>query len=800
MAETTPKAIHDHLFDTNQRHKMVSVRRPGSRQPQKSLVTIKNIFFAIIFLALANLLVRTLFPKRNHLKPPSVGGNSIQQLWEDRQQQQQLRGQHEPHGVAIQAGHPKEHDAAVDAGEQHSDAHDDALHKQKEADKKDENETPNHPADIDHHEEMQIPIDKDAGQAKSEDKPVVGKNNEQQVVLDKLGTGPTAHGYVIDLVYDRSHPEFRTKSISDNLYTKLTDAVESLLPNTKVEACEYYDASSKSLKQRDHCSDADVRLVAYNDADFTRYLCGQAIGPNQALPLVDGACHEPSHLFQQEIVPLTGHGMPPIQVVKSLTDVPEQQTFETVDCDIPCEYEAGLANVADQYIAGTNWHLKVSANDPGTDTNARIEKSAFKQDLYYSTTSFKSSVPLSYYNASLHSVRNRPAADWETAANKATFFVDKNCYSGNSRRMKWVNVVGSQMPMEAYGSCGHTTNVPAGETIATLDGRLSLARKGRIHLAFEESTEKDHITDIVWESLLSGAVPAVLGSANIAQYLPPNSVIDSSLFNGWTNYAEFVKSVAENKTRWEAYHKWRTDEAAIAAFEARMNFTHTGAQCRTCRWAYSKLYGLGWDHKQQVVRNTIIPRRLCVEETTGMTSQPFRESWGASSAPAAATGDCKSLAAETIVGNLKRTVVQHDGVVDVLISSLSDAVATEDVVIRMQTGVRNGEGAYFPHTHTLVNTARGSLYSSATIQDEGSRITALASWDTVIQSLEEGSIEVVVQQKGESLPTTSVRRIRVITEDTHPIHDKMTEFFPTSFCKRMIKDFVDPIAMFSTKV
>ena len=40
------------------------------------------------------------------------------------------------------------------------------------------------------------------------------------------------------------------------------------------------------------------------------------------------------------------------------------------------------------------------------------------------------------------------------------------------------------------------------------------------------------------------------------------------------------------------------------------------------------------------------------------------------------------------------------------------------------------------------------------------------------------------------------KRIRVISEDVDVKNDKMTEFFPSSFCKKMIKDFVDPLELF----
>jgi hypothetical protein len=228
-----------------------------------------------------------------------------------------------------------------------------------------------------------------------------------------------------------------------------------------------------------------------------------------------------------------------------------------------------------------------------------------------------------------------------------------------------------------------------------------------------------------------------------------------------------------------------------------MSFTNVSPECRTCRWAYAKLYGLGWNHYQQTVQNTTIPRRLCVDDTTHMASQPFQESWGTSVAPMAASGTCKSLTTETTVGNLRRTLIQHDGVVDVLITSVSEDAAAEDIVLRLQADVRNSESSYFPHTHSLVPTIRGALYSSATIQDEKTRMTVVANWATAtINSPQEGLTEIIVQRAGSSIRKDETRRIRVITEDTHNVHDKMTEFYPSSYGKRMVKDFVDPLDSF----
>ena len=40
------------------------------------------------------------------------------------------------------------------------------------------------------------------------------------------------------------------------------------------------------------------------------------------------------------------------------------------------------------------------------------------------------------------------------------------------------------------------------------------------------------------------------------------------------------------------------------------------------------------------------------------------------------------------------------------------------------------------------------------------------------------------------------RRLRVIVNDMSYLHDKLTEYFPSSFGKLMIKDFMDPFEVF----
>jgi hypothetical protein len=154
---------------------------------------------------------------------------------------------------------------------------------------------------------------------------------------------------------------------------------------------------------------------------------------------------------------------------------------------------------------------------------------------------------------------------------------------------------------------------------------------------------------------------------------------------------------------------------------------------------------------------------------------------------------------------IEREVVEHDGVVDMTIKRITGggaaALRGDDLVLRLEIdGVRNSEGAYFRDTHTLVKEAiRTPAVSSASIQDDKSKVTVLANWVTKISSPEEGVIEVVVVKGAHEefvLDADEIRRIRVITEDMSELHDKMTEFFPSTFGKHMMHDFIDPLELF----
>ena len=159
---------------------------------------------------------------------------------------------------------------------------------------------------------------------------------------------------------------------------------------------------------------------------------------------------------------------------------------------------------------------------------------------------------------------------------------------------------------------------------------------------------------------------------------------------------------------------------------------------------------------------------------------------------------------------VERRVVEHDGVIDLILQRIERVSHDKDddgeLVLRLELdGLRNTDGAHFRDTHTTVkNSERAPLLrsyavSSATIQDDRSKMTVLVDWVTQVRSPAAGVMEFVVLSRGQQGWTADddePKRIRVILEDVNPLHDKMTEFYPSSFGKLVMHDFIDPLELY----
>jgi Glycosyltransferase family 10 (fucosyltransferase) C-term len=612
---------------------------------------------------------------------------------------------------------------------------------------------------------------------------------------------------------------------------------------------------SMALKEAAACQEPAVVLYAYNAAPFSRFHCGHEIAPHAVYQWVHKCPgHDASQVHHDAIVTLfaekdDSQGPPPTTTIavlsaashsKATTSLQDIAT-RSVPCDYPCAWQDSLSiapssgsegaaavvpapknDITRLHIYGTNWTVVHSTADPYYHAGAKMERTNYRRNIYYSTLSLTSSVPLSMFDRTLYDFSLYPPVSWATAAPKVTYLQNDDCFAG--RRHKWYAAVAAVLTVEAYGSCQHNSNVGARETLDTLEGRVNLMRKNRITLALEAGNEKDYITSIVWEALLAGNVPAINGANNLEQRLPPNSAILASSFNSWDKFAAHIAAVASNQTLWESYQAWRSDPAAVKAFLEQWDFVKTSPECRTCRWALAKRYGLGWNHASQTVQPLHLDRTLCRDDQHHVT-RPFRETYVThrSAAAAAASLSRRRLAATSSTCTdtywessidlpnfqIERRVVAHDGVIDMTLTKLvasekASSSKYEGIVLRLEFAtIRNTDGAYFSDPHSLVTEAKyGPTVSSAALQDEAIKVTVLADWVTRIHSPGEGILEVtILSPHDKDMDETALsawfpRRLRVIVENANPLHDKLTEFYPSTFGRHMMHDFIDPLEFY----
>ncbi len=641
-----------------------------------------------------------------------------------------------------------------------------------------------------------------------------------QIVVDKNGSGPTSVAYVRDLAAERANPAFRHDSIRA---TDSSSLVASLVGKSKVTGCFFHREKQEDgqsvLNKQAACMDPTTPQIAYNTANFSRIWCGHEIAPNSAV-VISEHCDDPVvHLFPNETPPASGRGMPPMILKSQQNNINVETTFQSVTCDIPCLQEPGIT-VTDgegrRFFQGEPWMILQTQADSAFYPHAMIERTKYRQDIYYSTQSFKSSVPLSFFDPERYSLRNRPAVSFESTKPKAVYMINSSCASPSSKRQKYFAAISKVFPVESLGGCHHNTDVPEGMTMQTLEGRVALMKQYRFVLAFDGTTEKDHISPIIWEALLSGTVPVIVGADNIRLHLPTRSFIDAGAYSDWDELAQAIYRINTRKEEWESYHVWRTDEKELAKFEAIYEFTKTSPICRLCRWGYAKKYGLGWDQVKQVVTETHVSRSLCTTSETGLASKPFREEWISRSQEdeivvnqkvGAGQESCSSTAESTIDNGstfkIHRRLVNHDGVTDLLIAKIERASTKHKLVLRLHfSGVRNSDAAHFANSHTTVaGLEHGPSVTSVSIQDDFTKVTIVVDWVTIISCPREGVLEVVVAEEDENAERPNIsKRLRVIVEDINAIHDKMTEYFPSSFATRMIKDFVDPLEVYYADV
>lgn len=111
------------------------------------------------------------------------------------------------------------------------------------------------------------------------------------------------------------------------------------------------------------------------------------------------------------------------------------------------------------------------------------------------------------------------------------------------------------------------------------DDYFNVIKSCKFYLSFENSVYKDYISEKIYNPLVLGTVPVVLGPArdNYEEFIPRDAFIHVDDFKTPKELAEHLKLVDQNQEMYEQYFAWRK------LYFAELGYPEEHA-CRTCEY------------------------------------------------------------------------------------------------------------------------------------------------------------------------------------------------------------------------
>lgn len=529
-------------------------------------------------------------------------------------------------------------------------------------------------------------------------------------------------------------------------------------------------------------------IVYYNAFDMNRFVCGEKIRFESEKSFT--ACSEPSRLFP--VVPNeTGIGLPSVQLHFGSGVMFNPTAKPNFECDIPCNSVGSPGTVCERSVQvqdtkpGTSWTLRFSMEGQKYYPNLRIKPLVFMNNYFYSTTSYESEVPLPYFSWAEYDIQHNNPVDFDSAIKGASFLA-RNCNSRNGRE-KLVKALQNSphIRVDSLSSCLNNARPPDG---MALSNKVAVMRKYLFYLAFENQCDDDYITEKLWGPMVSGTVPVYYGARNVNDHVPEDSIINVHDFNSTASLAEYLGRVASDRNLYEKHQAWRS-KPLPPKFHTRYDFTAIHSTCRTCRWAYARFYGLGWNHHSQSLSKMSTPRDPCVSD--GLLHQPVVETWIATVKPlirlqvGTASDQCIAESSRIVVDDkVERTIWYRDGATDLYINPISPATTTDDLSLQLEVPISSEES---DDSVVTKHVKPGHLR----LQDNRTRFTFITFPPLAVDvSVSNGKSTVSIP-----VDTGTPLRIRVLVEDVQTLRPNASTV-ENYFGSYMIADFTNPIEAF----
>ena len=179
-------------------------------------------------------------------------------------------------------------------------------------------------------------------------------------------------------------------------------------------------------------------------------------------------------------------------------------------------------------------------------------------------------------------VWNRPSYKTpDPSGRKGVALLMNNCEA--KWRNDYIHELSKYIHIYSYGKCFHNTTAPP-----TIDNRRAtyqdIVRKHRMLVTFENTIQKDYITEKLPLCYLSGIIPVYWGPPEIYQWAPGNhTFIDPQKFKGPKELAEYLKRVDEDDDLFR-YHTTNFDYTQAEKTHKESCLTKPW-HCRVCEIA-----------------------------------------------------------------------------------------------------------------------------------------------------------------------------------------------------------------------
>uniref|UniRef100_A0A0E0LVV1 Fucosyltransferase n=1 Tax=Oryza punctata TaxID=4537 RepID=A0A0E0LVV1_ORYPU len=195
------------------------------------------------------------------------------------------------------------------------------------------------------------------------------------------------------------------------------------------------------------------------------------------------------------------------------------------------------------------------------------------------TTSLSSDVPVGYFSWAEYDIMAPVPPKTEEAL--AAAFIS-NCGARNFRLQALEMLENLDVKIDSYGSChrNHDGKVDKVETL----------KRYKFSLAFENSNEEDYVTEKFFQSLVTGAIPVVIGAPNIQEFSPgEGAILHIKELDDVPSIAKTMKHIASNQEAFNQSLRWKYDGPSDS-FKALIDMAAVHSSCRLCIHVATKIH------------------------------------------------------------------------------------------------------------------------------------------------------------------------------------------------------------------